>query len=107
MFFGSRKRHKSAGGVSHPSAPAPSSTAEPEELVPWRAWRSAAQKATRVWNEWLAADRHERPALYRHYVLALAEEEQAAVEVARGVRFDANAQNGRGRVSESEHGPAG
>jgi hypothetical protein len=73
----------------------------------WRAWRRAAQKATRAWNEWLAADSRERPELYHHYVLALAEEEQAAVEVARGVRFDANAQDGRGRVSESEQGPAG
>jgi hypothetical protein len=82
MFFGSRKRRRSAGGVSHPSDPAPSQTAE-RELVLLRAWRSAAQKATRAWNEWLAADGRERPVLYRCYVSRLAEEEQAAAELER------------------------
>jgi hypothetical protein len=106
MFFGSRKRRKSAGGVSHPSAPAPSQTAEPE-FVQWRAWRCAAQKATRAWNEWLAADDRERPARYVCYVSALAEEEQAAVEIERGVSLGANAQHARDRVSESERGLAG
>jgi hypothetical protein len=85
MSFGSRKRRKSAGGVSHPSDPAPSQTDEPE-FVQWSAWRCAAQKTTRAWNEWLAAGRRERPDLYRCYVSALAEEEQAAVEVERAVR---------------------
>jgi hypothetical protein len=74
--------------------------AEPESMQ-WRAWRCAAQKATRAWNEWLAADGHERPERYLCYVSALAEEEQAAVEVARGVSLDANAQNARDRVSEA------
>jgi hypothetical protein len=32
----------------------------------------------------LAADGHERPERYHRYLTALAEEEQAAVEVARG-----------------------
>jgi hypothetical protein len=82
MFFGSRKQRKSAAGVSHPSAPIPSQAAEPE-LVPWSAWRSAAQKATRAWNEWLAADGQERSELYHCYVCALAEEEQAAAELER------------------------
>jgi hypothetical protein len=106
MFFGSRKRRKSAGGVSHPSDPAPSQTAEPE-LVPWRAWRSAAQKATRAWNEWLAADGRERPALCRCYICALAEEEQAAVEVERAVSREATARDVRDGASESEHELAG
>jgi hypothetical protein len=106
MFFGSRKRRKSAGSVSHPGGPRPDDMAEPES-VPWRAWRCAAQKATRAWNEWLAADRHERPERYHRYVTALAEEEQAAVEVARGVSLDANARRARDRVSESERGLAG
>jgi hypothetical protein len=91
MFFGSRKRRRSAGGVPHPSDPASRRSAEPE-LVPWRAWRSAAQKATRAWNEWLAADGSERPALYRCYVYALAEEEQAAAELERTVNLEDNAQ---------------
>jgi hypothetical protein len=106
MFFSSRKRRRSAGGVSHPSAPAPSQTAT-TELVAWRAWRSAAQKATRAWNEWLAADGHERPERYRSYVHALAEEEKAAFEVARGVSLHANAHHARNRVNACEQGPAG
>ena len=106
MFFGSRKQHTSAGGASHPSSPAHSRTAEPES-VQWRAWRCAAQKATRAWNEWLAADGHERPELYRFYVSALAEEEQAAVEIERGVRLAANVQHARDRACESEQRLAG
>jgi hypothetical protein len=91
MFFGSRNRRESAGGVPHPRDPAPSQTAEPE-LVPWRAWRCAAQTATRAWNEWLAADGQERSELYRRYVCALAEEEQAAVELERTVNLGGNAE---------------
>jgi hypothetical protein len=87
MLFGSRKRPRPAGGVSHPNRPSPSQTAEPE-LVPWRVWRSAAQKATRAWNEWLAADALARPELYRRYVSALAEEEQAAIAIERSVNLD-------------------
>jgi hypothetical protein len=60
--------------------------------VPWRAWRSAAQKARRSWNEWLAADSRERPELYRCYVCALAEEEQAAVAIERAVNLEGNAE---------------
>jgi hypothetical protein len=107
MFFGSRKRRRSAGGVSHPSDPGPSRSVEPA-VVPWRAWRSAAQKATRAWNEWLAADGRERPALYRCYVYALAEEEQAAFAIERAVSSrEATARDIRDRASESEHEHAG
>jgi hypothetical protein len=89
MFFGSRNRRKSAGGVPHPRAPAPTHTAEPE-LLQWCAWRSAAQKATRAWNEWLAADSHDRPEHYRCYLSVLAEEEQAAVRLERAVNLESN-----------------
>jgi hypothetical protein len=91
MLFGSRKRRKSDGGVSHPSDPARSQLAEPE-FVQWRAWRCAAQKATRAWNQWLAADGRERPERYRAYVSALDEEEQAAGELERAVNLEDNAQ---------------
>jgi hypothetical protein len=100
MFFGSRKRHQSAGGVPHPSDSAPSQMAE-LEFVPWHAWRCAAQKATRAWNEWLAADDRERRERYHCYICALAEEEQAAAELERGVGLEANAQHAPDRVSES------
>jgi hypothetical protein len=106
MFFGSRKRRTSAGGVSHPSGPAPSRMAEPES-VQWHAWRCAAQKATRAWNEWLAADGQERNERDLCYASALAEEGQAAVEVERRVSLDANAPRARDRVGESEQRPAG
>jgi hypothetical protein len=81
-------------------------TVEPA-VVPWLAWRCAAQKARRAWNEWLAADGSERPALYRCYVCALAEEEQAAVAIERAVSRGATARDMRGRASESEHELAG
>lgn len=106
MFFGSRRRRRSAGSVSRPSDPAPSRMTQPE-FVQWRAWRCAAQKARRAWNEWLAADRRERPELYRCYVSALAEEEQAALAIEQTVSLEANAQDARDRVSESEQDLAG
>jgi LPS sulfotransferase NodH len=95
MFFGPRKRRTSAGGVSHPSGTAPNQLAELES-VQWRAWRCAAQKATRAWNEWLASDGHER---YLCYVSALAEEEQAAVAIERTVRREATARDVLERAS--------
>jgi hypothetical protein len=90
MFFGSRKRHTPAGGVPHPSDPAPSQTPE-SQFVPWRIWRRAAQKTTRAWNEWLAADGRDRPERYHRYICALTEEEQAAAELERAVNLEGNA----------------
>jgi hypothetical protein len=97
MFFSPRKRRKPSGRVSHPSDPATSQFVEPE-FVRWHTWRCAAQKTTRAWNEWLAAGGRE---LYHCYVCALAEEEQAAVEIERGVGLEANAQHALDRVSKS------
>jgi hypothetical protein len=47
MFFGSRKRRKSAGSVWDPTDPPPDEMAE-SEFVPWRAWRRAAEGDARV-----------------------------------------------------------
>jgi hypothetical protein len=80
MFFGSRKRHKLAGGVSHPSHPA-DNDAGTRPSRQWETWRRCAQKVTRTWNEWLAAHGRDRAELYRRYISALAEEERAAAEV--------------------------
>jgi hypothetical protein len=66
--------------------------------VPWRAWRCAAQKATRAWNEWLAADGHER---YLCYVSALAEEEQAAAAIERAISREASAREVLERASST------
>ena len=44
-----------------------------------------AQNVTRVWNEWLAADRRQHASIYHRYISALAEEERAAAVVERVV----------------------
>lgn len=62
MLFGSRRRHKTGRGVSHTSGPA-GNDAGKRQSQQWDSWRYAAQKVTRAWNEWLAADRRERSEL--------------------------------------------
>ena len=82
MLFGWRRRRKSTSGVLHRSDPASRGVAEgqPEQ---WQTWRRAAQRVSRAWNEWLAADGRDRLELYRRYVGALAEEERAAAALER------------------------
>ena len=46
-------------------------------------WRRSAQRVTRAWHAWLAAERRDRGERYRALVAALAEEETAAEEVER------------------------
>lgn len=48
-------------------------------------WRQSAQRVTRAWNAWLAADGDDRAIRYRVFVAALADEERAAAEVERMV----------------------
>jgi predicted TIM-barrel fold metal-dependent hydrolase len=50
-------------------------------------WRRSAQRVTRTWNAWLAAERRDRPARYRAFVAALSDEERAAAEVERMVQL--------------------
>jgi hypothetical protein len=78
MFFRSQRSRTSVHGASRPSAPPARDALASRQ---WQAWRSAAGKVTRVWNEWLAADSHERGRLYRCYLRALAEEEEAAADL--------------------------
>ena len=47
------------------------------------AWRRSAQRVTRAWNAWLAAEAGDRSARYRAFVEALADEERAAMEIER------------------------
>ena len=89
MFFGSRKLHRSQHGVSPPSEPA-SDGREQLLLRQWQAWRLSAQNVTRRWNEWLAAGSPERAHRYDSYVFALADEERAAISLARTISPDAN-----------------
>ena len=44
-------------------------------------WRRSAQRVTRAWHAWLAAESCDRGERYRAFEIALAEEERAAVEV--------------------------
>ena len=48
-------------------------------------WRRSAQRVTRAWNAWLAAETRDRAIRYRVLVAALADEERAAAEVERMV----------------------
>jgi hypothetical protein len=47
----------------------------------WLAWRRAAQKMRRAWNECSAAGPLDREGLYRRYTAAAAAEERAAAEL--------------------------
>jgi hypothetical protein len=51
-----------------------------------RGWRESAQRVTRSWHAWLAADRPERGWRYRAYEAALAGEEKAAAQVEHMLR---------------------
>ncbi|MGZ6669635.1 MAG: hypothetical protein ACXVH3_33715 [Solirubrobacteraceae bacterium] len=48
-------------------------------------WRRSAQRVTRAWNAWLAAEGRDRALRYRVFVAALADEERAAAEVEQTV----------------------
>jgi len=87
MFFGPRKRHRSRRGASQSSNPIGSEPVEPESRQ-WHAWRLSAQKVTRTWNEWLAADGRQCAASYARYISALTEEERAAAEIELIVKLD-------------------
>jgi heme oxygenase len=50
-------------------------------------WRRSAQRVTRAWNAWLAADHRDRGVRYRAFVAALADEERAATEVERMIEL--------------------
>ena len=49
-------------------------------------WRRSAQRVTRAWNAWLAAEGRDRDARYSDYEAALAAEELAAAKVERMLR---------------------
>ena len=57
-----------------------------------RNWRESAQRVTRAWNAWLAADRPERGWCYHAYEDALADEERAAAEFERTLQLAKAAQ---------------
>ena len=86
MFFRSR-RHRSprenSRAADHSDAGIPETT--PHQTQQLQDWRRSAQRVTRAWNAWLAADRRDRAMRYHAFVAALADEERAAAEVERMV----------------------
>jgi hypothetical protein len=92
MFLGPKKRHRSRRGASQPSDPVGNEPVD-QQSRQWQAWRLSAQKVTRTWNEWLAADARQRAASYGCYISALAEEERAAAEIELIVRLGAEAKD--------------
>jgi hypothetical protein len=77
MFFRSpKKRH------SKPAVPE-SAEGQAGQLLDWR---RSAQRVTRAWNAWLAAEGRDRDARYSDYEAALAAEELAAAKVERMFR---------------------
>jgi hypothetical protein len=84
MFFRSRRRKPAYG---NPRV-ADTSDAEAHRATLRRAkqlmeWRRSAQRVTRAWNAWLAAERRDRSLRYHAFVAALAEEDRAAAELER------------------------
>ena len=57
----------------------------PRQTQQLQDWRRSAQRVTRAWNAWLAAENGDRGIRYRAFVAALADEERAAAEVERMV----------------------
>jgi hypothetical protein len=102
MFLGFRKRHRSRRGASQPSDPVGNDVVERESRQ-WQAWRQSAQKVTRTWNEWLAADRGERAASYTRHISALTEEERAAAEIELIVKLDAEANDASACTGPAAH----
>ena len=88
MFFGANKRPptRSSGRDSDRGERAADETirSQAREL---RSWRESAQRVTRAWNAWLAAEVPERGGRYRAYEEALAEEERAAAQVERTLQL--------------------
>ena len=86
MFFPSR-RHRSPQdkprAADHGDAGIPETTLRQTQQL--QDWRRSAQRVTRAWNAWLAAETRDRPIRYRVFVAALADEETAAAEIERMV----------------------
>ena len=84
MFFGSR-RHRSPRdnprAADHSDAGIPETALRQTQQL--QDWRRSAQRVTRAWNAWLAAESRDRDVRYRAFVAALGDEERAAAEVER------------------------
>ena len=106
MFFGPKKRHRSPRGASQPSDPVGNEAVE-QQSREWQAWRLSAQKVTRTWNEWLAADGRQRAASYTRHISALTEEGRAAAEIELMVKLDAEPNDASACSGATAHTDAG
>ena len=86
MFFGSRRRRSPRDNdraADQSDVGIPETTLQQTQRL--QDWRQSAQRVTRAWNAWLAAESSDRDIRYRVFVAALADEERAAEEVERMV----------------------
>ena len=84
MFFRPKRdepAHGNPGGADR-NAEATDETAA-QEAQRLGEWRRSAQRVTRTWNAWLAAESRDRGAWYGAFIAALADEERAAAELQR------------------------
>ena len=84
MFFRSRRHEPARDNLRV----ADSTGAGTDDPTPMRSpqlmeWRRSAQRVTRAWNAWLAAESRDRGVRYDALVAALADEERAAAEIER------------------------
>jgi hypothetical protein len=79
--FGRRRKTQALGAQTRAPEPTSGTIDKASQGDGLEEWRRSAQRVTRAWNSWLAADRHERRARYQAFVSALAEEEQAAASI--------------------------
>lgn len=99
-MFLRRGKRGSTGGIP-PMGDSGAEQAAQRQTQQLEDWRRSAQRVTRAWNAWLAADGRDRAARYGAFVVALAEEERAAAEVRRmiehseAVQDDAVTRSGR------------
>jgi hypothetical protein len=88
VFFGSR-RHRSSR--DNPRAADRSDAGIPERRLQQtqqlQEWRRSAQRVTRAWKAWLAAEGRDRGVRYHAFAAALADEERAAAEVERMIEI--------------------
>jgi hypothetical protein len=70
MFFGSRKRRRHQPTVRASAGSDEASQETQRQTQQLEDWRRSAQKVTRAWNAWLAAEARERSTRYRAYVAA-------------------------------------
>jgi hypothetical protein len=86
VFFRPR-RHRSPRdnprAAEHSDAGNPETTQQQTQQL--HDWRRSAQRVTRAWNAWLAAENRDRAIRYRVLMAALADEETAAADVERMV----------------------